>query len=388
MFLNHLTVIMVKTSDSNFEQIWKIFKRGFLVLGYGDPISPRHQKWQQRQFKFVFANLFGLILCFLWNLRANWIDHNLAEVFKFGFMSVSVTVLTLFNIFLVCSKKNFCALIRWCETLNKDLQGCLDSAGKKSLTYFKAFAFYIPIADFIAVGIQFLMMTLWNGCLEPPVPVTVPILTNQGLLARIILLANQLVASMTLASGLGLIVGVTSIVIHHFIAVFGVLEKLIKKIVPHTSMKTFTSQIRSIVDLHCILIDKQNNLIDCIAGFMLTYELLCYSLLLSTWTCALFDIRFLFVCITASGTTVPFMFICWMNEQLVDAYENLRITLFDVPWYEMSPQQRKKLLLIMVMVDRPCLLTAGPLHVVSYESTTDMLNRIYSYGLIINNFII
>lgn len=99
-----------------------------------------------------------------------------------------------------------------------------------------------------------------------------------------------------------------------------------------------------------------------------------------------FNTNYAFVSLVALCFCSIYFVTCWLNERLLEKYDDLRDTLYDLEWYTMKPWQRRQVAILMIMADRPILLKAGSFHVVNYERWGAFLNDVYSYGVFLNDF--
>lgn len=170
-------------------------------------------------------------------------------------------------------------------------------------------------------------------------------------------------------------------------AIFSFFQIRLRALTSRTTSVEFHRAIKDLVGLHTEMIVYQNKLADLSVVPTLILEFISYGLLLIMWIIVFFLNDLAFLGLIASANLLPYFVLIWMNERLADAYDELRQVLYAIEWYNMSTNKQKALLQIIIIIDCPKLLSAGTFHLINYEGLADMLNRVYSYGLFINNLL-
>lgn len=369
-------------AERQLAAIWKIIRYVKVIFNL-TPLQNRRletfHKWISR---FLICSV-PATLAFMLNATAQ--SENIPDKIMIGMTFLVGSLATPLSLELVWYKEDYEACLRWCEKIQAKYSNfeCFKKCKKISILVCKAFICIVPAGNFLAVVASNILFSCLIGKFNMP-PLTAPALDYKPALPLATLI--QASASFTWSVSVGLTFGLILAFFLHFIATLKCMQLTVRNLVPEMSRVTFYAVIKDVVDLHCELIENHNKMARLAYFPFLRWELICYGLFLLVWLAAFFIHEFAPFALIASGFTVIYVLLCWMNESLNDAYEDLGDELYDLKWYKMEVAQRKTLLQIMVMVNKAKLFRVGPFHVLSFEDFGNMLNRVYSYGVFLNHF--
>lgn len=66
-------------------------------------------------------------------------------------------------------------------------------------------------------------------------------------------------------------------------------------------------------------------------------------------------------------------------------FDDLLDALYDTPWYEMEPNKRKQLLMVMIYLQRTVCIKSGGIQPCTYEWFVSMMKGAYSTSLILES---
>lgn len=340
--------------------------------------------------KFVRVGFHCVIMLFanfliLWGFR---MAEDLTLRVQLGFNMVFYMILTLVLSILVRQGKPYDSCLDWCDrlyekALNWDqLKPVFEKCAEESYqivariqTGFKGiltFAF-----------MQFLVLSIYHRRFEPFFRVTLPSMSEDNLVSGFICATWLMCAACTICSLIFLSFAAISSIIRHFIAV---LESM-KVLLATAEAKNFDRTVRVVVQMHCDLLERRNDLIVLTRPMILCFEFAVYAILLFTWMVVFFEPSLLMVALAASGLFILYFQITWINEGLVDSFRDFSFFLYDMEWYTLKPKQRLALMQIMMIMNKPRILMAGPFHAVDFDNFKIMVQRVYSYGIVINKII-
>lgn len=352
------------------------------ALGIAKLEHPRQIKVQKWYFRFLMLNL-PLGICLSWTAVCNlWkldLINFIIALFQEGLM-IGFTYLTLF---FIKSHKKFEKCLKSCEKwheVNVEVRQIFNESNAKSSKIFMQLVTVFPFFPVVTILLYDVLMSLVNGRLTPMIP-----RGTENLVFLFLDFANIAVYGPIIILVESLISGIIFVSINYFCAVIDAMKLILKDLNGKQSAKKFKETIRIIVDIHCDLVEQQRYLVDLTQSFVFVFEMICYGIFLISWIIFQFDPDRIFIASAASGLTLPFIFLTLMNEKLGDSYDDLQKSLINVRWYDLEPDQRKMLQPIMIIAERPYLLKSGPFHTISFEQLSVMADKIYSYGLIINN---
>lgn len=368
---------------SEFQKIFQLYKNAKRVIGLGEPT-----KLQKLILILNILNLIFLNLTMFWTFYTKHGENDRLGLIQYGFLGSGTFMVLLVFLFFLSNQERFEGLLKWCHNVHiNNAEHCYKNAAHRSWATFQRLLFYLPLAALGFDGFQSVVMSIKKNRLEPFVPGLIPLWRQQTFVNQLIVLCSDWFLTVTLFISFGTIIGIIYISLYHFIAVLEALQLKFRDLQLASSMKVFTAKIQQVTDTYCDLIDQQNKLIDLVSGLMLIFEVLTYFIVLLIWIVLFFDRQLIFLGLVMAGVGVLYFMICWINEKLVDAYTDLRFTIYGLAWYEMGAHQRKMLLPIIIMTGQPKLLSAGGFHVISFKTTAVMVNRIYRCGLIINDLV-
>lgn len=305
------------------------------------------------------------------------------------------SVFVMISVFWFCLIRNcnqYDTFLEWSESLHTKLDAksssiktlmatCAEKSGKFSTGILKL----LPASVLLAGSLNFIFLSWNSGRMVPTLPAYVPFFTQNSLNGLLSYL-NQEVTAISLLTAFAIAFNAILVTVNYSIALMQVMAMMLRAAGPDDGKK-FKKTLKKIVDIHCEVIEQLDTLNELVKLPLLGFVGTTYSLLLISWIIVFFEPQLVFLCIICTGVSTLFVSICWINEKLIEASDELRFALYDLEWYTMSTNQRRSLLSVMIMADRPKLLSAGPFDLISYEGLADMLNRVYSYGMIINNLV-
>lgn len=369
--------------NSEWKSILRIFHLSRVVLGINGP-----QKWQRRLLYFTFCDIVLYGVCFLWTSLVD-ADGFLQRI-QYAIMSGVIVAVLMFYLSLIKFSYKYMEHVEWCEKLHVRFSQHLEFvvAARQSERHFRMIVMYIPVFGVLLMFFQSLALSVLTRSLRAAIPAHTPFAADKtSSVHQVVMCIVELFGALPVTLLIGMPIGVIVVTIFHFIAVLQFIQKLLAGFFNQTSSRAeFIAKIRCVVDLHCELIAHQQLLTDFMSAIILIFEIMCYCLLLFGWILFFFAPSQMFIAVVASGNVVPYILVCWINEKLQSAHDDLRRVLYDVSWYTMSTWERKNLLQLFMMMSQPRFLTAGPFHVVSFENLLIMMGRIYRCGVLINNF--
>lgn len=172
----------------------------------------------------------------------------------------------------------------------------------------------------------------------------------------------------------------------HLNATLEYLQLRLHALTPCTSMIQFQNTVEEVVTIHCQLIEFQTLLFNFAYIPTMAFEFLVYMFLLLIWIVVFFIPESISGAIVSFGVVVLYLILCAFNESSGKLFDDLKVTLYNLEWYNMSPAKQKMILMIMMVVDNPKSMRCGPFHKICYEEFKIMLHRTYSYGLCMNKY--
>lgn len=342
--------------------------------------NPKHAKIQKRVSRFLFFSVVVVLQAYYYSAFAS---ENVSIKIQSAFLAEILTIATILIILCIIFKDTFEDCLKWCQWLDErffdseNFRRCKESSTK----ILAIFVCGLPIVTSTFATLQSITLGILAGKFKICVPLTLPYESPVCVLfVAIAITATAFLVAMSL----GLMYGIMFVLLQYFKSILVHLQEIAQLLTPTTSKKVFSDTVKEFVELHCEMIQYQNVLEKFAYVPTLCFEFYTYGLFLIIWIMWFFFRDGIFVAIGCSGNIVPYYILCFLNEKLADAYDDLLFTLYDLKWYEMTPTQRRTILQLMVFVGRQKLLRSGPFHVFSFESFADMLNRVYSYGTVLN----
>lgn len=237
-----------------------------------------------------------------------------------------------------------------------------------------------------AVCIGPIVYSIYCGEYILPIPVYLPFLPHQNPLVYGLNLTIQCSVGLIVTSYNNLVFIVILVSMKYFMASLKALQVVISE-ANDNKKKNFKAIIKNFVERHCDLMAQQEIFTKLLSTHVLFLEAETYCVMFLIWIVFFFARNELFIMGASIVVGSQFFFIAWLNEKLVDEYEELQVAIYDVNWYEMPLKDRKMLLPLMQMAKERKLLRAGAFHVVNYEKMAEFLDNVYSYGLILNTLI-
>lgn len=378
-----------------FGKILKIFEWAKKCLGIADYDNDIWRTRIQRSY-LIFLFLNG-ILCAINSFTSVFVfvGQNKVRAFMVGFQGFCVTILAFFKLIFIRSTKLYGNCLEWCskwhnqefDLENEKIKKILEDCSTRSTKLFQRVVVVLSSTVHIAIFFQITFLSVLNGRLISFQQTAVFWSFEGDTFSEIVNIINQTIVGCDNMLVDCLFFGVVFVMIDYFVAIIGTIQTIVRNIQCPVEREYFDKAIKLIVELHCDLIQQQKILVNASAVEILIFEMISFAMALWLWILFLFDNSQYFMIVAASGFIFPFAILCWMNEKLVDEYTSMKETLYEIDWYLLEPKQRRSLQLVMIMVDRPHLLTAGPFHLISFQELSNFMRRVYSSGLLIKKMI-
>lgn len=303
--------------------------------------------------------------------------------------------LSLFFLSLVNFTSRYDDCLQWCNRFHQKLafqdpkvRKCFESCGKTSAKLFCWTTFNVPVVLNVCILLQALIQGAIQGRFLPLQEIHFPFLGafTESLVWRVFLIFIQLSGSFVCIFSVMLYINITVMTINYVMAIFDALKVLLSSSEVKGDMNK-DDMVKCAVDMHSDLMDRVDILIELSQMPLMLFEANIYCVLLLFWVAVFFNHQLFLVVFGANGMFALYIWIVVKNEQLIEANEKFRLFLYDLEWYRLEVGFQKKLLLIMVMTDRLNFVKVGPYHLMNYEELGNMFNRVYQYGLIINDFL-
>lgn len=341
-----------------FIRIWKIFNTVQWCWGLRN--MSRMQRWY---FRFVVLNMILLVINDFTSFF-KFIEQDQVRGILIAFMGAGKSILFLIKIILVNQMTNFKSCLEWCEKwhlmkLSMGLKRKFNNCGDKSENLFVAVVVLASAWTFSVAVVDIIVMSIMQGTVVPFAPTVMIWAHTDDWINQSINSVIQLVVSFDLILAEFMFFGIVFVTVEHVVAVIESIQTLFEN-----SMNSllFKKAILNVLHWHCDLIYQQKRLASITSIPILAFEIFSYAIGFLVWTVVLFDNGQYFIAVVGVGMVVPFIMLCWMNERILDTYQNLKISLYDMDWIRLNLRQKKMLLLVIIMVDRPTLLRAGPFH--------------------------
>lgn len=373
----------VYTMAQHLFKIWEVFRFVKIIFEIEKLEGRRLAKFQKY---FCRILRWSTLLYIIIEVSGIYVNFNKTDLKIQSSISVGSDTLALFviPIFLQnVDKLENC--LNWCENLQQKYctTAPFINAKRNSIKMYEYFVYGIPTTTIILTVFN-ACYSLYTGRLISALNIPAPF-GSRWLFILICLIESfgVILISIVVAKFLAFIYLMQS----HFSAAFKCMAQTVNCLTSNMNDKIFIGIIKEAVDLHCEIIEFQ-----IITGNFMFYPILffdwaTYGMFLIAWMAVFLFHEAIFVAIGCVGYGVLNFMVCWTNEKLNDSYDHVKDTLYGLEWYEMTPRQRRTIWQVMVMLDCRRLLRAGPFHIMNFESFVDLLHRVYSYGLVINNVV-
>lgn len=366
--------------------VWSVYGKADLILGISGNKSKRGSNLRRILLTIHSLNLHFTHASFTWSLFLARGDP-LQQV-QLGTHWMCVLPVTIFYWLFLKDSDLYADCLKWCEDLhskpqdNSKIRSCFEKCASDSNKIFEYFGYYLPPIVLCSSLAQIVLQSGIDGRFESVVPIYLPFVSEENTIGRIVSCINVCVALFSLLTFFIMAFGSIFVTIRHAIAI---MEST--KIRFQSAILTNMASVKDIVLPYCDMIHRLDLLIKLTRSSILCYETCVYNALLLTWIIVTFKPSLVLFAISACGMMVFYFLLNIINEELVDAFEELRNFLYDLEWYSYNPQERRVLLQFMVMVNRPKLLTTGPFHTVCYNNFGAIFQRIYSFCVLINKLV-
>lgn len=180
--------------------------------------------------------------------------------------------------------------------------------------------------------------------------------------------------------------GPTVVTIIHLLMSLDALGHLIRNFVENP-FKVVTRQmiLSQFVTLHTDVMDRVKVLNRTFSVFAFTLELVCYGCVMLGWVTSFYSESSVIFVLYTVIIALQYFWICYANEKLMNAFDSLVTTIYNTKWYELEPRNRRVVVLVLCLAQRPHALSAGPFHKATFGEYWTMIRRCYSFLLFINN---
>lgn len=361
--------------------IFKIFHCVKVALGIEKFQNSWHTKCQLLLRGFLCFSLIIALLSAVWTFyNVDGISAKLTYIILLvTALTFSIVTLILMSLITTCE-----ALFSWLESLHGRFGSVanFEKCKKVSNRFVVVFCCIFPIATAFMGVLDCLIVGITTGKLESTFLSPSPFGTWGTLAVFMLHIAAVLMLSVSNES----IYAVVLVTLLHFRAILQYIQMRMKALNRQTSRRRFNATIKDVVNLQCELIAYQEILhrFTFVPGLIVEFNY--YTALLFAWVAVFFVHDLAFIGMMGIGNSLPYLILCGVNEMLADAFDDLRETLYDLEWYCMSAEKQRVLLMVMAAVDNPKVMRTGPFHVVCFEELAKIWNRVYNYGLFLNNF--
>lgn len=143
--------------------------------------------------------------------------------------------------------------------------------------------------------------------------------------------------------------------------------------------------LKKIVDLHGSILEQTNHLNEALSWTVFALEMVCYACFLLAWIVKFYSQSSFIFFVYMFSLANQYFTICLGNEKLQQELQNLVETIYDIPWYEMKPGDRKYLVFILKVAQKPLEINAGPFHKANFVTFLNTARRWYSFVLLLNS---
>lgn len=370
--LNLLNLTRTAIGFARLETIWKLQIQRFFF----------NVLWFNEAFYIVNGIVSG----------AKYFKEDTVHALFLVFVTIAALALIIFKFLLIRSIKLYEVCLENCEkwqkldheVVRKNLVTCCG----RSIKTIQRMVIYFPVAVLSVLLLGMIIISIVSGKPVPFDSFHVFWRTEQTLFSGSLNCLSQFMIRYDLFLMQCLQIGIVFVIIEYILAMIKSIEQIIKSLESSSTGSQFESSVKVVVELHCELIEQQRTLVKVTSMPILIFQVAAYGIALVDWIVFIFSREQLLSAMGASGIVFNFIIICWINERLRTAYDDLRSNLHNIDWTSLKPFQRKRLLLILMLLDRPILLRAGPFDLISFKGLNLFFNRVYSFGLCINSIVL
>lgn len=381
-------------SDKSLIEIWKIFKCSTQILSIAN--YDQNSRKMKIQFWYRQFLLLNLVFCFVNSVVS--VQKFINVDFNRGILLiVEGSAQGLFIIFRQCiginEKNEFEKVLKWIECwfmenqeTDEKVKEIFETFCVKTTKLFKGSVVYLHMNFIVSLIFQSVLLSIINSKPVGLLPNEVFWSTQdeetftEGLINSM----SQFLTCLHLNLLALFFFGFNFLIIEWFLAILKVLENKLENL---QNDLNFQKSLSEIINLHVNLSNQQKKFVEITSIPIFFYESFSSFSLLISGTILLFDKSQILVAFITGAVTVPFGLLAYWNEKLASGYEDLSRTIYDLNWYAWTPNQRKILLPVILAVNRPVLLRAGPFHRILFEQLKVIGNRVYSFLLVINKLL-
>lgn len=145
--------------------------------------------------------------------------------------------------------------------------------------------------------------------------------------------------------------------------------------------------IKLIVDM----ISESNQIISTFgqifAGYFFLFEFACFgSLFIFGLIMMVLHQQYFFALGIVCASVILFTF-CFINEQFLEMFDQISIALYKIPWYTLTPKERKLFLQVMTCGDIQKGFMASGIHAVTFERFSKIVQAAYSNVLVLKDLV-
>uniref|UniRef100_A0A1B0DNB1 Odorant receptor n=1 Tax=Phlebotomus papatasi TaxID=29031 RepID=A0A1B0DNB1_PHLPP len=158
---------------------------------------------------------------------------------------------------------------------------------------------------------------------------------------------------------------------------------------PNDTEESITQKLHNALEYHKVLIDfveEINNIVTYICLIELVFFVLLLCALLFVLNIVKLLPQIIMACLYILLIMTQLFSLYWNANELWVESLDVAQTIYFSPWYEMSQDTKKKLLLLMVRTQRPLKITAGHIYPLTLQVFQSLLNVSYTYFTVLRRF--
>lgn len=377
------------------EIIWIIIENCLILLGLKKHKNLILAHFFRFQSQFIILSCISFTILMIYSFLTEAEDEGLSKlengIVSFIFITYSPIFFKLFR-----SPEMFIKTLENCENLHEEflkkhhrIQEVFENCRQNTCKLFKniSLAYIIGVIGFASIG-QPTVLSLINGKLMLTLPTHLPVEMNESF-AFWFQYFLQFCGASPFIFMINILLGCTFVQMEYFKAAITSMKILISLVNENLerprpkNIKKFRHSVKEYVKMSCQLIDHQNYLIKLTSTPLFLFEASAYGCFMGAWLIFFFKPEGFPIMVVFLSCTLPYFTLTWKNEDISDAYDELRESIFGIKWYKMNSKERKMWLIIMT-IDQKKSLQAGPFHSLSYDYLTTFFNRVYNYGIYLN----
>lgn len=146
--------------------------------------------------------------------------------------------------------------------------------------------------------------------------------------------------------------------------------------------------VGKIIDLHAKTMELVNDLDKAFSWTIFALESVLYACFLLAWTANFYSQSSFIFFVYMFSLANQYFTICLGNEKLQHERQHLLDAIYNILWYNMSPNDGKFVILMLQMTQRPSGISAGPFHKATFATFLKTTRLLYSFVLLLNNSVL